>query len=177
MNIIQHARQMVDSGLYRETQGQNRGPKIDALNTEFGIPLGSSWCSTFYSKAGKLSFIDNGKKGIHLLYTASSQALLRWFKENGWTSNDPEDLLKWKGALIIRTDPDGVHGHVAGVEGRLTNGEGKLVALRTLEGNTDKNGGSNGDGAYERKRIIPLKPYKWTYCNTSHITGGVWWTN
>lgn len=113
--------------------------------------------------------------GIKILKTASSQALLKWFKSKGLTSANPQDILEWKGALAIRTDPDQIHGHVTLIKNRFTTTEGLLAAIGTLEGNTDKNGGSNGDGAYERKRKIPLSPYKWTFCDTSSLIGGQWW--
>jgi len=173
ISAIECARTMVVSGKYRETNGPNRSPAIDSLCREFGVPLGSSWCALFASKAFRDS-LRSGSEGTVFKYTAGSQSMLAWFRKMGWTSDDPQDLLDWSGALIIRTDPGGEHGHVAMVEKRFTS-NGVVVALGTLEGNTDKNGGSNGDGAYERKRIIPLKPYKWTYCNTTHIAGGQWW--
>jgi hypothetical protein len=172
------AREMYRSGKYFESEGKNRSPAIDALCREFHYPLASHWCILYISKAFKLSEEAGNWALPKILKTAGSQTLLAWFKDHGWTSNDPQDLKDWKGAIIIRTNPDGEHGHGAIAEKRFTNlSTGKIVALGTLEGNTDKYGGANGDGAYERKRIIPLKPYKWTYCNTSFIAGGQWWLN
>lgn len=169
------AQRMVDSGRYRETDGPNRSEAIDHLANEFDTPLGSSWCALFVSHAFK-TVEPNYHEGLEFYYTAGSQALLAWFKKHGLISSNVEDLHKWKGALIIRTDPGGQHGHVAFVKNRLTNSDNKIKAISTLEGNTNSAGGANGDGAYERKRIIPLTPYVWTYCNTTPIKGGKWWS-
>ena len=175
-NASQFAQAMIDSGLYVETKGQNRGPTIDELNLEYGYPLGSSWCILFIVRAFDVSWMEHGKPKdvIRLPKTAGSQYLLSWFKKKGWTSTDPQDLLNWKGALAIRTDPGGKRGHGVLVKARFTK-DGKIVAIGTSEGNTDENGGSNGDRAANRRRKIPLTPYKWTFCNTSFIIGGAYW--
>jgi hypothetical protein len=172
-NMAQIAREMVESGKYREINGPNRSPEIDELCRIGHVPLGSSWCTLFACEAHRRS-VNTGASGAHMPYTAGSQFMLAWFRKHGLTSDDPQDLLKWKGALLIRTNPDGKHGHVALAEKRLTT-FGKIVAVGTLEGNTDANGGSNGDRAAERERVIPLTPYKWTFCNTSSLAGGTWW--
>jgi hypothetical protein len=177
---IDHLQEMVSSGQYRETHGKNRSPAIDALCKEYGYPLGISWCAIFASE-GYDRAADEGAPGIRLAPTAGSQAMLAWFKRLQkrepnfqWLSKDPQDVLNWKGAILIRTDPGGEHGHVAPVKSRFTT-NGKIVAFGTLEGNTDKDGGSNGDGAYERRRSIPLHPYEWTMCNTTKLSGGAYW--
>lgn len=174
MNAKDYARKLVDSRLYRETGGPNRGPALNMMADTLGFPHGLSWCAIFQSYVFKLAR-DSGEQGIAFHPTAGSQDLLGWFTEHGWTSHNPQDTLHWKGALIIRTDPGGEHGHVALVESRFTDDHGTVVSLGTLEGNTDVHGGSNGDGAYARVRPVPLAPYVWTYCNTSLIAGGSWW--
>ena len=45
------ARQQV--GVCEDPIGSNRGPEIDAWATEFGSPLGSSWCALAVGKARK----------------------------------------------------------------------------------------------------------------------------
>lgn len=165
--------EMIDSGKYREINGPNRSPAIDALCKEFGYDLGSSWCALFVSKGFKEVSIPQTGKVFH--YTAGSQDLLRFFQLNNWVSSNPQSLIGWKGALAIRTNPDGQHGHVVAIANRLTDKNGTVVAIRTAEGNTNSQGSSNGEGAYNLKRIIPLTPYRWTFCNTSYITGGSWW--
>lgn len=171
---LDFAKEMVQSKLYFETQGPNRSPALDSLSNEFGVPLGSSWCALFVSKAFK-SAAQAGATGDPFHYTAGSQDLLAWFKNNHTVSTNPDDLLKWKGALIIRTDPGGEHGHVALVSGRVTSTKSKVLSLLTIEGNTNTNGSSNGDGAYCRTRLVPLQPYEWHFCNTTNIKGGSWW--
>lgn len=165
----------IASGFYKETHGQNRSPILDKLCLKWGYPLGSPWCALFVIDAFDL-IEDEHKEisGIKIIKTAGSQAMLKWFKDRALISKNPQDLLNWKGALAIRTDPGGKHGHVLLISERLTTNN-KVVALTTLEGNTNLAGSSNGDGAYKRKRIIPLTPYTWTFCNTSEIIGGRWW--
>lgn len=174
MNAIQHADKMIASGKYKETNGPNRSPAIDLLEDEFGIPRGNSWCALFVSKAFKLAAKDGGK-GKTFPYSASSQALLEWFKNHGEVSTDAQDLLKWKGAIVVRTNhPDVSHGHVALVRERLTNKSGKVIAIVTDEGNSNLSGSANGDGAYEEKRKIPLTG-DWHFCRTDSLVGGSWW--
>lgn len=172
-NAMQVARDMVNSRAYVESAGPNRSAVLDALCREFGAPIGSSWCALFISRAFKRALLS-GATGEKLEYTASSQAMLRFFQRHGWTSDDPASLMEWGGALIIRTNPDKIHGHVALVHSRFVD-NGRLVALGTYEGNTDKAGGSNGDAAYSRRRALPLTPYRWTFCNTTALAGGSWW--
>lgn len=170
------AQQMVDSGTYRETNGPNRGDAIDHMDRQMGFDPTQrlSWCAIFAC----FSFWNaeqSGAQGRHILKTASSQELLRWFRELGLVSSNPQDILSWKGALAIRTNqPDTAHGHVTLLKARFTN-SGRVVAVGTLEGNTDAQGSSNGEGAYEHKRNVPMKPFIWTFCNTSGIAGGAWW--
>jgi hypothetical protein len=177
---VDYAREMVSSGQYRETHGKNRSPALDALVREYGYPLGIPWCAIWVSEAFDKA-ADAGAPGLRLAPTAGSQAMLAWFKrlqkrepDFQWISSDPQDALNWEGAILIRTDPDGEHGHVALAERRLTTA-GKIVAFGTLEGNTDSDGGRDGDAAYERKRPVPLKPYRWTLCNTTKLAGGSYW--
>jgi len=166
---------MIDSGAYRETQGPNRSPAIDALAREFGVPLGSPWCAMFACKAAETAR-DSGEDGDAFPMTAGSQDLLHKLTAMGCqTSLTAQSLLSWKGAAVIRTDPDGAHGHVALVKERLTDASGIITAIVTCEGNTDVLGSSNGDGAYNRHRWIPLAPYKWTFVRLDNFAGGDWW--
>lgn len=172
-SALDYARDMLDSGIYKETHGPNRSPAIDALCNQFHYPLGSSWCILTILEGFRRAELD-GAKGTRILRTASSQALLRWFQEQGLTSRNTQDLLKWKGAILIRTDPDKIHGHGAFAEQRMTN-NGNIKSIVTIEGNTNRQGGRNGDGMYRRNRTVPLTPYVWTYCNTTSLAGGQWW--
>jgi len=166
-------RARIASGDYRETDSPNRGPAIDKLEQEFGL-LGQSWCAMWAIEPFYVCK-RQGLPGLVPPLIAGSQALLRWFQSQGFVSSDPQDVLDWGGALAIRTNPDGVHGHVAPIFMRFTTGDGQLIAVQTEEGNTDVHMGSNGDGAYSHRRAIPLTPYTWHYCRTDELAGGRWW--
>lgn len=182
-NAIQCAREMLESGKYRETHGPNRSPAIDALCKKYGFDLGSAWCCLFVSEAfdraeaSGASTVAGGQKLIELPKVASTQSLLRWFRQQGdsWYSKDTQAILNWEGALAIRTDPSGVTGHVLFIEKRFTDPNRRVLSIGSVEGNTSQKGSRNGQGAYALRRIVPLGPYTWTYCNTSGIVGGQWW--
>jgi hypothetical protein len=170
---LQIMQELIDRGTF-ETAGPNRSPWLDDLCREFGVPLGSSWCAMFVCHCFKEAARRAGQVSDFPM-TAGSQSLLSSLRIKGLVSSDPNECLSWRGVLVIRTDPGGEHGHVAAVKERLTDGDGHLAAIRTCEGNTNLNGGSNGDGAYNRKRLVPLTPYAWTFCNVGGIVGGEWY--
>jgi hypothetical protein len=178
MNGVQVAQKRIDSGQWKETQGNNRGPCIDRLEAKFGLE-GQPWCAMFawdcIDEAAQANAAAKIGNGVPLIKTAGSQAMLAWFKEKGWTSTNAQDLNHWHGALAIRTDPGGLHGHVVMVKGRMVDVNGTVHAVLTCEGNTNANGARDGDGAYNHTRGIPLQPYVWTFCDTSGISGGRWW--
>lgn len=170
---IDIGKRMVASGDYRETDGPNRGPAIDHMARQLGFPVGLSWCAIF---ASFMFWVCREQPGQKFHYTTGSQDLLRWFEVQGLTSKDPQDLLKWKGAIAIRTNvPHDGHGHVAPISGRSTDENGRVIATITQEGNTNEHMSSNGDGAYSHERNVPLHPGEWTFCNTTPIAGGSWW--
>lgn len=180
-NVSELAKELINSGKYKEDQsiGQNRGKVIDDLNKWIGVPLGSSWCATFVCWLFKLA-LDSGATGNKFFKTAGSQSLLAWAKKQGIVSSNPQDLLKWKGAVLIRTDPGGEHGHVALALGRNTvkdaNGNLVITSIYTAEGNSNSNGSSNGDRAcFQVRTIANLEKAEWHYVNISSFAGGSYW--
>lgn len=155
-----------------ETGGPNRGPALDKLEAKFDMS-GQSWCAIWAWNGFELAAEELGQPN-ECPKTASSQEMLEWFRDRGLVSATAEALHDWGGALAIRTDPGGLHGHVAPVLGRLLDANGKIAQIQTCEGNSDKNGGSNGDGAYFHVRSIPL-PGVWHFCDVSNFAGGRWW--
>lgn len=181
-NVSVLAKELINSGKFIEDQsiGQNRGKVIDDLNKWIGVPLGSSWCATFVCWLFKLSS-DSGATGKGFFKTAGSQSLLAWGKKQGIISDNPQDLLKWKGAVLIRTDPGGQHGHVALALGRNTkkDKQGNLVitSIATAEGNSNSNGSSNGNAAvFHVRTVADLNNANWHYLNTSSFAGGSYWS-
>lgn len=123
---------------------------------------------------------DSGVKGDKFARTAGTQSCLAWGRKNGLVSSDPQDMLKWKGALAIRTDPGGKTGHVALVLGRNTvkDEDGNLVitSIGTAEGNSNSNGSSNGDRAvFNIRTISSLNRGTWSYLDISKFAGGSYW--
>lgn len=154
----------------KETKGPNRSPFIDRINRAVGVPLGSPWCASFVT----FCFTDAGREKPEWA-SAGSQAIMRWFKKNKRFSTSAQDILKWKGALFGWTNADKIHGHIGIVRARFTT-DGKIVAIGTLEGNTNDGGSRNGDGAYALRRGVPVDGSKrlW-FLNTTGLPGGDWW--
>jgi hypothetical protein len=135
-----------------------------------GASVGQPWCAAFacwcfHHASGKTPDFNS----------ASSQTIRRWFEERGWLSFDPQDLLRWKGALFGWTNPDRAHGHIGFVRKRFTK-LGRVVSIGTLEGNTNSRLERNGDGAYALHRSIAAMDDKplW-FLNTTELEGGRWW--
>ena len=171
----------------KEDDGANNDHKgrITAMLKAVGAAPGSSWCAAFVSQI----FRDCGCKSFPA--SASSQVIKRSFQSRNLFSTNPQDLLKWHGAVAGWTDsPDTAHGHVFLVLERLTDSTGKLTGIMTFEGNTNSDGSANGDGCYYKKRMIGLlgqfhpvddhgnqtAPARalW-FGDTSNLTGGSIW--
>jgi|SRR5688572_27364344 len=164
------ASEIVASKLREQPPGSNRGLLIDKIMRATGIEPPQPWCAAFVCWGFRQA---TGKPPE--FNTASSQALKRWFESRGLLSYNPQDLLKWNGALFGWTNEDKAHGHIGFVKARFTT-EGKVIAIGTLEGNTNRGGSRNGDGAYELRRNVPYNAaHRIWLLNTSAIEGGNWW--
>lgn len=161
---------LVDQRVH-ETNGKNRSPVIDMIVREGGGELGAPYCA--YSVSHCFRQCAN-MLGAKFPFSGSSQEIKRAFRSADRYSEDPQDLLGWKGALAGWTNDDGQHGHIFFVKGRLTGANGKVTHLRTLEANTNpRTLGRDGEGFYELKR--PVNTIGW-YLDTSEIKGGAWWS-
>lgn len=160
---------LADSALpVRETNGPNRSPEIDAMNTFVGIPLGSPYCAAGVSYC----FHRAGATSEQFPFSGGSQAIRQWFEERGLLTFDPSELKYWKGALFGWSLDDG-HGHIGFVSGRLVNASGEVVGIQTCEYNTDKAGSREGEGCYQLRRSF-AGPHRLWFCNCSDIHGGDW---
>lgn len=154
-----------------ESAGHNRSPVIDAWNQAVGNPLGSPYCAAGVSAAFR-KFAKND--GHDFPFSGGSQAIRHWFETRGLLSWNPQDILKWKGAVVGWTDSGGIHGHVFLAVHRLTDANGVLLRIGTAEANTSAaTGGRDGEGCYELTREVPVdRGHKLWFCNVSDINGG-----
>ena len=164
------AHRIVRSNLRENPPNSNRGLLIDKMLLSARAGVGQPWCAAFVSWCFRQA-TDNPPD----FNSASSQFIRRWFEKRDWLSFDPQDLLRWNGALFGWTNPDRIHGHIGFVRQRFTK-MGRVVSIGTLEGNTDRTMERNGDGAYALRRSIAAMDDKplW-FLNTSEIEGGRWW--
>ena len=117
MNALQWAEALLRQHV-SESAGSNRGPVVDAIEEYAHLPLGSPWCAAFVWYCFHKSEIDRGARPFDGAQGAQetaapfpgdggSQSLLAHFEQLGLASDDPQDLLNWKGALGGWTDPGG----------------------------------------------------------------------
>lgn len=160
----------------RETDGKNRAPWIDEINLSIGVPLGSPYCASGISHCFNIVY-KSAKPSTKRKFpsSASSQAIKNSFKKLGLYTEDVQELKNFKGALFGWTNEDKIHGHIGLVIGRLTDESGKIIAIETLEFNTNTGGSRNGDGVYILKRSLINPTKKYWFCDTSDIVGGNYW--
>lgn len=181
------------------------GPNIDSrgiiaqMNQKVGAAKNAPYCASTVSHAFRKAsaFISNTKGLIAFPYTASSQAIKRFFRDKGkgWYSENPQDILEWDGAVAGWTNEgDPWHGHVFMILRRFTskgaNGKLTLVAVETAEGNTSPAGSREGSGIYIlRRQLFPDGLFypvdakknkvgpgrKLWFCNTTKVIGGSSW--
>lgn len=180
---------------------KNRSREIDELGRLIGYPAprdpkatGLPYCAIGVCACFLLYFQQHEGQGREFSRTASSQAIRRYFEAKGWLSRDAQALADWQGALFGWTNADGAHGHVGFVAGRLTDGAGRVVGVKTIEFNSDLSGDRDGDGCYalyrrkllsgpnkglwqvenkQRKLVGPARQL-W-FCDVSKFKGGDWW--
>lgn len=169
----------VSQGIHEEPDGSNRGPEIDAWCEAMGFAKGQPWCATSVSAAFRKAKLETPVSEIHGLetfpYSQSSQAIKRWFQQKGWWTRNPDELLRWRGALGGWTNADGAHGHIFMIGERYSH-DGEVLRIGTREGNSNDAGSRNGNRMVKNRRGVPTdgKRELW-FCDTSHIIGGSWW--
>lgn len=172
MTIVEIAAKLVGK---TETQGKNRSVLIDNINAYVGNQMGDPYCAAGVSWCFREASIANGEKDRPRPKTGSSFFMRKWFAQRSKVTDDAQALLGWKGALGGWTNPDG-HGHVFIIEKRYTSMLGfgrKVVAIGTIEFNTDGEGSRDGDGIWRRKRKVDER--KFWFCDTSDLSGGAYW--
>lgn len=167
ITAVDYARTLLAERVYEST-GDNRGPIVDRIERHFGT-IGVSWCAMTVC----FCFFKATDKNPAFT-TESSQAIMRYFRGENLLSHEPQDLKSWKGCIAGWTDAnDPAHGHVFFVAGRLTDKDGKLVAIKTIEGNA----GPGRGGVVSETRTVPVtgEGHKLWFCNCSDMPGGAWW--
>jgi hypothetical protein len=169
-NLITQIRK--DLGV-KETLGRNRGPRIDQINRALGVELGSPYCAGGISLAYRE--LETGFKGFP--FTARSQGFLEWAKKEKRYFTDPDNLANCKGALGGWTlKKDKARGHVYAIERRLTSPTGSVVAIGTIEYNTNRAGSRDGEGVMRLRRSLPISSEDRTnwFIDLTGIPGGEW---
>lgn len=109
-------------GTVEDPPGSNRGPVIDALNKNAGIPIGSPWCAAFATGMYAYSPKNPFSKGI-----GSAYKIAEWGKKQKCVVEAKGTAMGGDILVILRGDG---HGHVGLVACDL----GDRVA--TIEGNS-----------------------------------------
>lgn len=150
----------------RETGGDNRSPRIDALNRFVGNPIGSPYC------AAGVSWCFHAAGAMDFPFSGSSQAIKSWFEHRGLLSFQADSMLAWHGALFGWSNGDGL-GHIGFVAERLTSDE-HVVSFKTVEYNTSLAGSRDGQGVFSLTRHVAEAHQLW-FLDTSDFEGGRWW--
>lgn len=126
----------------REVGGNNRGPFVERILARLGLAPGNAWCATFVTT----SLLDAGVPSQHL--PKGPAAVWNWYKD----AEKYGCVKKYgdRGDLIFFVNPSR-KGHIGFVVER------RNIVARTIEGNTGPDGGRDGDGVYEKKRLFQGK--------------------
>lgn len=124
-------------GWVRETTGSNDGPWVEAIQRTTGNKRGDPWCASFVNFVLDIAYRDLNP----LPATASCDALLAFAKAQAifTTSPEPGDVF-----LVMRTPTDAIH---TGIVTSAT-----PTHVRTIEGNTNRDGAREGNGVWARER-------------------------
>lgn len=127
---------LVDVVKVREV-GANRGEWVARFLAGVGLGPGFAWCAAFVSWCHDAAGVEFGPKRGR----ASVRRWLDWAVESERLTLKPE-----RGDLFLRVNPNGT-GHI----GFFVRPAGPGV-FQTIEGNSNKGGGRDGDGAYRLQR-------------------------
>lgn len=124
-------------GWVREVTGKNDGPWVEAIQRTTGNKKGDPWCASFVNFVIDIAYRDMNP----LPATASCDVLLEFARKNQLltTTPQPGDVF-----LVMRTKNDAIH------TGIIT--EVKADTIKTIEGNTNREGAREGNGVWARER-------------------------
>lgn len=116
-----------------QSQGQNHGLRVEAIQRWCGGQPGLSWCAYFATMMLDIAFQGNAP----IPREGSCEAIHQLATANGWIVDTPEP-----GDLVLSINSAGIAHHI----GIVTQAD----PLTSIAGNTSKDGtSSNGDGVYE----------------------------
>ena len=124
-------------GWVREVTGKNDGPWVEAIQRTTGNKKGDPWCASFVNWVLDIAYRDMNP----LPATASCDVLLEFARKNQLLTSTPQpgDVF-----LVMRTKNDAIH------TGIVT--EVKADTVKTIEGNTNREGAREGNGVWARER-------------------------
>lgn len=124
-------------GWVRETTGKNDGPWVEAIQRTTGNKKGDPWCASFVNWVLDIAYRDMNP----LPATASCDVLLEFARKNQLLTSTPQpgDVF-----LVMKTKNDAIH------TGIVT--EVKADTVKTIEGNTNREGAREGNGVWARER-------------------------
>ena len=124
-------------GWVRETTGKNDGPWVEAIQRTTGNKKGDPWCASFVNWVLDIAYRDMNP----LPATASCDVLLEFARKNQLLTSTPQpgDVF-----LVMKTKNDAIH------TGIVT--EVKADTVKTIEGNTNRDGAREGNGVWARER-------------------------
>jgi hypothetical protein len=124
-------------GWVRETTGKNDGPWVEAIQRTTGNKKGDPWCASFVNFVLDIAYRDLNP----LPATASCDVLLEHARRHGMLTTDPVagDVF-----LVMRDKNDAIHTGIVS--------EALPDAVRTIEGNTNREGAREGNGVWARER-------------------------
>jgi hypothetical protein len=126
-------------------EGSNRGPAVERMLRRVSAKAGDPWCAAYVNDCGKTMLAGEWK----LPMTASCDVMLQFARTYGVLTDSPETGSVF---LVMKNHDDAIHtGFVLGVSGAL---------FDTIEGNTNTDGSSDGNGVYKRKRTFTPGRYK-----------------
>jgi hypothetical protein len=127
----------------RELTGHNDGPAVETFLASVGLDKGYSWCMSFvywsFKTAGGILHVPNP-----LVRTGG--CLAQW---NQTTCQKITTAPPVPGDIFIYDE-----GHGNGHTGIVRSVDAANGVMETIEGNTNDNGSSNGDGVYIKKRPL-----------------------
>ena len=139
----------------REQGGNNRGLLIEMFLGGVKQPPGQPWCAAFVHHVGFWSHFDHaaGRSSWPLPATASCYVLGEFTSRRRVLMKEPmagDVFLQYSG-ILRRFAHTGIVVKVDAV--RVTSGE-KWYECTTIEGNTNEDGGREGDGVHCRTRRL-----------------------
>ena len=131
-----------------EVGGANRGRAVERMLGRVGARAGDPWCAAYVSDVGKTML--EGEWSLPM--TASCDVLLIHARANNILFDTPSPGAVF---LVMKNANDAIHtGFVLDVKG---------ATIETMEGNTNTDGGREGNGVWRRTRSLNSGAYKFIH--------------